>query len=267
MWLAIAISLVLLASLIFDRFDSTRSAGSKRETRKQAGKNALRGTEPLAAPQVATHLAPISAKERSAAFTKITIAELRLALQGLRWWWYLMAAGLLIAQLAAPLEISRGPLLGFAWIWPALIWSAMGSRESRFGMRQLLFSCAKILPRQFAACWLAGLAVACLTGAGAATRLVIAGNFHGLAGWLAGAAFLPSLALALGLWSGTSKLFEGLFTMWWYVGPMNHVPGLDFTGTANGGRTIAFALAYTAASAALLVSAYFVRSRQLQSSQ
>ena len=265
MWFAVAIGLALLASLIFDRFDSTRSAGSKRETRKQAGKNALRGSEPLAAPLAAAHLAPLSAKERSAALTKITMAELRFALQGLRWWWCLVGAGLLIAQLAAPLEISRGPLLGVAWIWPVLIWSAMGSRESRFGMRQLIFSCARILPRQFVACWLAGFVVACLLGAGAATRLIIVGDFPALAGWLAGAVFLPSLALALGIWSGTSKLFEGLFTMWWYVGPMNHVPGLDFTGTANGTRVVPLALAYMAASAALLVGAYFVRSRQLQS--
>lgn len=266
MWFAVAIGLALLASLIFDRFDSTALAGSKRETRKEAGNNSLRGSESLAIPLAAMHLTPISEQERSAAFIKITIAELRLALQGLRWWWYLVAAGLLIAQLGAPLEISRGPLLGVAWIWPVLIWSAMGSRESRFGMRQLLFSCAKILPRQFAACWLAGFVVASLTGAGAATRLIIARDFPGLAGWLAGAVFLPSLALALGIWSGTSKPFEGLFTMWWYVGPMNHVPGLDFTGAANGAKTIPLALAYTAASAALFVGAYFVRSRQLQSS-
>lgn len=266
-WFAVAIGLAFLASLIFDRFDSTRSTGSKRETRKQAGKNALRSSEPPPAPLSGTHLVPISAEERSAAFAKITIAELRLALQGLRWWWYLVAAGLLIAQFAAPLEISRGPLLAVAWIWPVLIWSAMGSRESRFGMRPLLFSCAKILPRQFAACWLAGFVISCVTGVGAVARLITAGNFHGLAGWLAGAVFLPSLALALGIWSGTSKLFEGLFTMWWYVGPMNHVPGLDFTGTANGTRTVPLAFVYTAASAALLVGAYFVRSRQLQSSQ
>jgi hypothetical protein len=43
--------------------------------------------------------------------------------------------------------------------------------------------------------------------------LLITQDFAGVAGWPAGAIFLPSLALALGVWSGRSKLFEGLFDM------------------------------------------------------
>jgi len=86
-----------------------------------------------------------------------------------------------------------------------------------------------------------------------------------LLAWLAGAIFLPSLALALGVWSGTSKPYEGLLAAIWYVGPMNHTPGLDFTGSANGPRTLHYALVYSATSAALLVFAFFIRSRQLRS--
>jgi hypothetical protein len=129
----------------------------------------------------------------------------------------------------------------------------------------LLFSCAHILPRQLLACFLAGLTVAVLTGAGAAVRLCLAHNFTGLFAWLAGALFLPALALALGTLSGTGKPFEGLLTAIWYVGPMNHTPGLDFTGAASGSHAISYALVYIALSAALLVSAFFVRSRQLRS--
>jgi len=145
-----------------------------------------------------------------------------------------------------------------------MVWSAMGSRESRFGTRSLLFSCAKILPRQLVACFLAGLTVAVLTGAGAGVRLLLARNFTGLFAWAAGALFPPALALGLGTLSGTGKPFEGLLTAIWYVGPMNHTPGLDFTGTASGPHTISYALIYLALAAALLVSAYVIRSRQLQ---
>jgi hypothetical protein len=163
------------------------------------------------------------------------------------------------------LEISRGPLLATAWIWAILIWSAMGSRESRFNTRSLLFSCANILPRQLLACFLAGVAVAILTGAGAGFRLLLAGNSSGLLAWLAGALFLPSLALALGVWSGTGKPYEALLTAIWYIGPMNGTPGLDFTGAANGPGTARYALIYAVISSALLVFAFFTRSRQLRS--
>jgi hypothetical protein len=146
-----------------------------------------------------------------------------------------------------------------------MVWSAMGSRESRFGTRSLLFSCANVLPRQLLACFLAGLTVAALAGAGAAVRLLLARSFAGLFAWAAGALFLPALALALGTLTGTGKPFEGLLTAIWYVGPMNHTPGLDFTGAASGPHTISYALIYLALSAALLVSAYAIRFRQLRS--
>ena len=268
-WTFAAVTIVLLAAVFFDRFDPVSWFPSTRKSKKVP---AVRVAEQLAAggaasgnSTVAVHLTPLASALRSNAFGRIFTAELRLALKGLRWWWYAVAAGLLIAQFASPLEISRGPLLGVAWIWPVMVWSAMGSRESRFGTRSLLFSCAKILPRQLLACFLAGLTVAVLTGAGAAARLAIAGNSSGLLAWLAGALFLPSLALFLGIFSGTGKPFEGLLTAIWYVGPMNHTPGLDFTGTASGPHTVSYAFAYLAIAAALLVSAYAIRSQQLRS--
>jgi hypothetical protein len=56
-----------------------------------------------------------------------------------------------------------------------------------------------------------------LTGGGLGFRLLIGGDWPGFSGWLAGALFVPTFALALGVWSGSSKLFEALYTLWWYV--------------------------------------------------
>jgi hypothetical protein len=269
-WMLAAGAIVLLAAMFFDRFDPVSwFFPSVRKTNKvstvRAAEQVAGGVAASANPTAAVHLTPLASAARSDAFGRIFAAELRLALKGLRWWWYCVAAGLLIAQFASPLEISRGPLLGVAWIWPVMIWSAMGSRESRFGTRSLLFSCANILPRQLVACFLAGLTVAALAGAGAGIRLLVARSFTGLFAWSAGALFLPALALALGTFSGTGKPFEGLLTAIWYVGPMNHTPGLDFTGTASGPHTISYAFTYLAITAALLISAYAIRFRQLRS--
>ena len=267
MWFAVSLAVVPLAALVFDRFDSAKSAKLKKRAQ-----NAIVATAPQASAVLNSshatahvHLTPLASTAHSSAFGRIYLAELRLALQGLRWWWYAVAAGLLIAQFAAPLEASRGPLLAVAWLWPVMVWSAMGSRESRFGTRALLFSCAKILPRQLLACFLAGFTVAALAGAGAGLRLLLAHNSSGLLAWLAGAIFLPALALALGILSSTGKLFEALLTAVWYIGPMNHVPGFDFTGAASGSHTISYALVYLALSAAFLVAAFLFRSRQLRS--
>jgi hypothetical protein len=266
MWLAISLAIVPLAALVFDRFDSAKSPKLKKYTQ---GLIAATATQAPAAPNshatAYVHLTPLAYTAHAGAFARIYLAELRLALQGLRWWWYVVAAGLLIAQFASPLNASRGPLLAVAWLWPVMVWSAMGSRESRFGTRALLFSCAKILPRQLLACFLAGATVAILTGAGAGFRLLLAHNSSGLFAWLAGAFFLPALALALGIFSSTGKPFEALLTAIWYIGPMNHAPGFDFTGAASGPQTIPYALVYLALAAALLVAAFLFRSRQLRS--
>jgi hypothetical protein len=202
----------------------------------------------------------LSALPRTAAhanFLPLAIAELRLMLKGWKWWWYAGAAGLFIACLASPLAAGRGGVILAAWLWPLLLWSQMGSRESRFSTRSLLFSAPRTLTRQLPAAWLAGVVVTAATGGGLAIRLLFARDVSGLATWTAAVLFIPSLALALGLWTGGSKFFEALYTVWWYVGPLHHTRGLDFIGTAPASSTPAlFALL-----AALLLAACWTRRR------
>ena len=268
-WIAVAISLVLCGTWFFDRFDPARSRQKSGARSRRKGAAAPAGVAPefstVQAPIVtSTHLTPLATGARHSGSWRILVAELRLALKGYRWWWYAVAGGLLIAQFAAPLDVARGPLLAVAWLWPILVWSALGTREARFGTEQLLFSCARILPRQFPAAWMAGILVAALTGLGAAVRLALAGQSIGLLAWAAGALFIPSLALALGVWSGTSKFFEGLYVALWYVGPLHRVPGIDFTGSANGPQAGRYALFYLGVAAILVGAAFFRRARQLR---
>ena len=74
--------------------------------------------------------------------------------------------------------------------------------------------------------------LALLTGGGFGLRLLLTGNIRGVLAWLVGALFIPTFALALGVWSGTGKPFEILYTLLWYVGPMHAIPQLDFMGSA-----------------------------------
>jgi len=267
-WTAVAFALVLCGAWFFDRFDPARSrrkAGAKPRSEGAATPAGVAPELPTTQAHIATstHLTPLASGARHSGSWRILAAELHLALKGYRWWWYAVAGGLLIAQFAAPLDISRGPLLAVAWLWPILVWSALGTREARFGTEQLVFSCARILPRQFPAAWIAGILVAALTGLGAAVRLALAGQSAGLLAWAAGVLFIPSLALALGVWSGTSKFFEGLYTALWYVGPLNRTPGLDFTGSASGPQAGRYALLYLGVATILVAAAFFRRARQL----
>jgi hypothetical protein len=94
-----------------------------------------------------------------------------------------------------------------------------------------------------------------------ALRLAFAGDAAGLTGWLAGCLFVPSLALALGAASGSPRLFEIVYLLLWYCGPMNHVALLDFT-CLSAPRPAVHPLLYLALAAGLLAAACLIRRRQ-----
>jgi hypothetical protein len=245
-WILLALGVALLASLFFHRFDPARGwvlGKMRKKDAEEAGGSPAVIAFPREKP-TAVHLTPIQNTERKTRFAHLVISELRLMLKGQRWWWYAAALGLFIGGLASPLDDSRQGWLTAAWLWPILLWSQMGCREARFGTGSLIFSAQNPLRRQLPAIWTAGVVVAVLTGGGAGLRMLMAGDHTGLKAWAAGALFIPSLALALGVWSGSGKMFEALYTAWWYVGPLHHTPALDFAGTTDLSSSAAWYLGF-----------------------
>jgi len=258
-WVAIAIGIAWLSALFFHRFDPAREGWRRKRAAAPRPEPAIASGMPGNG-AAAVQLSPLSRSARAGGFSRLVLAELRLMLKGQRWWWYTIAAGLFVASLVTPDVQARQAAAGFAWIWPVLIWSKMGARESRYATEPLVFSCARVLDRQLPAAWAAGVVVAMLTGGGLGLRLLVSGDYTGLAAWVAGALFVPTFALALGVWSGSSKLFEAMYTLWWYAGPMNHAPGLDFMGMAP----VRFgAVGYLLAAGVLFAGAYFGRRAKL----
>lgn len=254
---ALAIVLTLLASIFFDRFDPSRQR--PRQTKSTA--STLK-PEPVSTSQSVSqpvHLTPLTAPTNGFAFFRILSLELKLLLKGQRWWWYAVAIGLFIAALTNTAENTRLFILPLTWLWPVLIWSGMGSRELRHNAQQMVFSSAAPLVGQLPAAWLAGMIVALLTGGGVAIKLLGAGDGVGLLAWFSGAVFIPSLALALGVWSQSHKVFEILHVTIWYL-ILNGVDAVDYLG-ANSNGNIGF---FIPLSIGLLVLAFFGRARQLQ---
>jgi hypothetical protein len=258
-WIGAAVAIAVLASFFFHRFDPARSSFRRRA----ALAGALQPDVGVAVPamsSVGIHLTALRASRASNRFGQLVTSELRLMLKGQRWWWYAVAAGLLIGQLVSPDPMVRGGFLITAWIWPILLWSQMGCREARHNTSALLFSCEHSLTRQLPAVLGAGVLVSLLTGAGVGIRLVFAVDWHGFAAWLAGAVFIPSLAFALGTWTGNSKTFEALYTVWWYVGPAHQIPGVDFMGIGPASSTPGV---YAIAAVLLVMAAYWRRRQSL----
>lgn len=278
-WIAVALALVLLAALLFHRFDPARGffpvcPTSARPSwwrllapwRKRAASADTHGNGAMnsaAVPKPTVHLSPLNLAAMPFRAASVLLGELRLMLKFQRWWWYVVAAGLLIASLASPAQEARG-LLPWVWVWPILLWSAMGTREARHQTGEIIFSAAHSLRRQFPAVWLVGVIVAVSMGSGVALRLLLASDWAGLVGFVVGAVFISSLALAMGVWSGTGKLFEAVYIIWWYIGPLHHDRNLDFMFTSARSFSWNVLRFYLVAAFLLVAIALLGRRRQIQ---
>ena len=261
LWMGAAVGLVALATLFFDRFDPARTVRVKPGKRKGQPLPAADDLPSQRGPLVGwDYLGPV---ELSFSFLKMWRAELKLTVKGYHWSWYLIALALLAVQLTVPYEYARTFALPAAWIWPLAMWSSMGTREARFNTGQLVFSSAYPEARQFPAMWLAGLTVAVLTGGAMMMRAFLVGNAEHLSALLVGALFVPTLALFLGVVSGTKKLFEVSYLVIWYLGPVNHLTAFDFLGATDASLVDAVPQAYLAIALVLLLSAFLFRRRQL----
>jgi hypothetical protein len=261
LWIATAIGISILASMFFHRFDPARlwkvSRAKKSTPLVQTEPTPVASTQPMV---TADHLTPLARSRGSSRFMALLWSEFRLMLKGQPWWWYAGAAGMLVGQVVSPEADMQSGFLVAAWIWPIFLWSQMGCREARCATGTLLFSSERSLTRQLPALWTAGVLLAFLTGSGVAVRLLVSGDWHRLSAWLAGALFIPSLALVLGTWSGGSKSFEAIYTVWWYIGPAHQIPGLDFMGTSPPSSTPVY---YASAASILLAMAYWKRRQAL----
>ena len=277
LWVVVGLGVALLASVFFHRFDPARERIGKKKFEKESGgvvedaaedprereirigTHAARVYEPAATGLGHTVLTALDGRAHNR-FARLALSEWALMAKGLRWWWYVVAAGLLVAEFVSPTVQAREGVLLAAWIWPVLVWSQMGCRETRYGMHSLIFSAERVVYRQLMALWMAGVAIALVTGAGAGIRLLLSSNGRMFAAWFAGALFIPSMALAMGVWSGSSKLFEAVYTVWWYLGPLHQMPSLDFVG---GTRASSSAGLYLVLAAGLLLAACLGRRRQV----
>jgi hypothetical protein len=273
LWFSVGTVIAATSALFFDRFDPAqrrKKSDERRESgRKKRFQKETMEEEPEALPSPiswAARLEPLPATMRSTflgIFCRTVLAELRLIIRGTPWWWFLVAAGLIVASLLCPLEQVREICLPLAWIWPLLSWSSLGVREIRDRTTQMIFSGPFPLLRQLPASWVAGFLLALGTGSGVVLRLIMSGEWEALFALFIGAIFIPSLAITLGTWSGSSKLFEVTYLILWYLGPMNQTVQLDYLGATDQGITQGIPLIYLGVSILLLCFAVLGRKRQL----
>lgn len=277
MWLGIALIVAVVAALPFDRFDPSRSRLKierpsllhrlcrwieAREWDKYL-RRIIPRTESVP-PEIVTRLSPITTMPKQGRFFGILVAELKLMFKGHSLVWYAGAIGIIITSLVYPSESVRRYLVLILLLWPIGLLSAMGNREWRNQTDQILFSIAHSLRRQLPVTWMAGFVVAFITIGVVVVGIATNGRLISVFAWFTGAVFIPSLALALGVWSGGPRLFELIYILWWYLGPVEGVEVFDFIGVNHETVAIGVPFIYFFASILLLGLAIIGRRRQTQ---
>lgn len=217
-WLFVGGLLAVMGAIPFDRFNPAHAPKAKqgriaRWWQQQVDKRATAVSQQTTPP---TQLTPLTDKRSAFRFGAVLLAEIKLLLKGQPWWWFAGAIGIIIYGAVTPFAQSE-PVLIYAFIWPILIWSALGMRQQKYGTTALVWTTSRSLWRQLPAAWLAGASVSLLIAGGFVLQLLITGQWLLLLGVLTGALFVPALAMALGTISGTSRLFEVVYLIWWYV--------------------------------------------------
>jgi hypothetical protein len=265
LWVLGSSVLILLGSAFFHRFDPSLEKPIRlRQARTDGGTVDASVTGERADLRQA-HLGTIAAGVLQFRYLRLFLSEFRLMVKGQRWWWYAGLVVGIIGGLASPVEVARRAWLPAAWLWPLFIWSPLGTRETRHQTAELVFSSSHPLTRQLPVTWMVGLGVTLLCGSGVGLQLLLSGAWAPLGAWLAGACFIPSLAIALGVWSGTTRLFEIVYLLIWYLGPLHPIdmPRLDFMGAADGSLHANLPVYVALLTLALLASCFAGRKRQL----
>jgi len=281
-WVLAALGIAAVAAIPFDRFDTSRARAIQR--RRRTGARTLSGEQSAAGTQrhagnsavhedakerdvratgriTDVHLTPLASNASHARFFAMVVAEWKLIVKGLRWWW-VGPLGFTIAALTAPLAGVKAIILPLAWFWPVLLWSRLGTREAVHNTGPVFFSAPRPLSRQLMATWVAGVVLSVVASFAVALRFSVAGDAHALLAWCVGAAFAPALAVALGVWTRSGKAFEAIYTGLCYAILQSAAP-LDFMGAvaaAPRANPVVFALI----TLVLLTAALFGRRQRLQ---
>ncbi len=265
MWLVVSMRVVLFGSLFFNRFDPHRRASSERKPVKS--KPVQEDTPLQTAGQPAVQLTLLEKNSRfHFNFFRLVWLECLLLVKGLKWYWLAGMAVLWIGSITAPSENIRSYWFMVVCIWPVLVWSKMGEREVRYQAEQLIYQAAYPLARLLFSAWLAGILITAVAASGVLLGRLFTGQPAEVLPWALAVVFIPTLALTLGVWSRSSKLFEVVYPILWYLGPFNKENGLvvlDYLGIHAGAPVNVAPLWFTGLLIVLLLFAFIGRRRQI----
>ena len=219
-WIGIAVGIILLSSLAFDRFRKNAAADTSSRIKQRGENKTADKTFNLTLP-----LSPITGA-RSKNLWLLVKSELRVMRSELSYG----QIGLLAIGIALHVILPSGSMMKWLSLFLMLltnVWAGMSCRDNQYRTQAMVYSRCDMRDKWIAA-GLAGLIIAFTVSSGAILRFALSGAWLQAVSWVVGMYFVVSLAMTLGTLTGSRRLFEALFIIWLYLGPVQEVPALNF---------------------------------------
>jgi len=260
-WMSAAFGLVLLASIRFNRFDTSRIKERKSGNSWFSMMNTAISNDYSSSSKIRYRDLPHA--EAKFSYFRLVLAELRLILKGNAILWMLITSVLFIVSIFTSLDFAYKIALPLLWFFQILVLSNLGSREVTNRCNEYIFSVAFPLRRQLSATMSAAVLFMITLAIPVLIKVMITGNFYGVYAIVVGAFFIPAFAIASGILTGSSKFFEVIFTIIVY-GILNSVPLFDFVGAIKGSRELGIAHYLMVITLVLVILAFAERNRQIR---
>jgi hypothetical protein len=260
-WMCAAFGLVLLVSLSFNRFDTSKISVRKQRNSLFFKKKPVIINDNSISSQIRYRdLPPAEAKF---SYCNLVLAELRLILKGNPSLWMGITTVLFIVSIFTSLDFAHKVALPLLWFFQILILSNLGSREFTHRCNEYIFSVAFPLQRQLSSTISAAVLLMITVAIPVLIKVTIAGYYYGVYAIVVGALFIPSFAIASGILTGGSKVFEVIFTIMVYC-ILNAIPLFDFVGAIKGSRELGIAHYLLVITFVLVIVAFSARKRQIR---
>ncbi len=266
-WVAFSMILLYISSLFFHRFDLGPAGNIKTRKIKKGERQNEAGTEALIPLGEGNYPAPaMRLSELPKAKTDLSILPflrteiLMLLRKGPRWFW-IGNIGLFTALFFIPLPLAHKFGLPVIWFLQINRWADIATKEKQYSTHYFTYAAYRPLQRLLSSQLLAGILLALILAAPVIIRYVWNGEFMTVATIVIAAVFLMASSVAIGIVTGSDRLFNILFFMLSYAN-LNVIPALDYYGAVNSGTGyITIMLSLTMA---LLIIAYLWRSFEIR---
>lgn len=260
-WMTASFGLVCLASLGFNRFDTSKTRQRQQSIPIRVKKKSSRIDDNANYSHIKWQNAPLP--ETRFSFFSIIMAEIRLMVKGKAKLWLIINFILYVLSMFTPLSFAYKVALPLLWFFQTLTLSRIGCREIDNHCNEYIFSAAFPLRRQLPATLIATSLFMLFLALPVALRVLLNGDLYNIYAIAAGAFFIPVFAITLGILTGGSKLFEVIFTIIVY-GYFNNVPFFDFSGAIEESREMGITNYLLIITLILIILAFLARKRQIR---